>query len=63
MLHAKFKDHRTPDSGEDFFHVWEWWPSWSCDLDHLYIYKLSFPLPMDTHVKFDYESPSAFVDV
>ena len=26
-----------------FNRIWAWWPSWSCDLDHLY--KLSFPLP------------------
>ena len=28
-----------------FYHIWAWWPSWSCDLDHLY--KLSFPLPKE----------------
>ena len=46
MLHAKFQDHGTFDSGEDFrrfYHIWMWWPSWSCDMDHLY--KLLFPLP------------------
>ena len=21
-----------------FYHIWAWWPSWSCDLDHLYIH-------------------------
>ena len=26
-----------------FEHFWAWWPSWSCDLDHLY--KLSFHPP------------------
>ena len=49
MLHAKFQDHKTSGSGVDFFkvfyHIWEWWPSWSRDLDHLY--KLSFPLPKE----------------
>ena len=49
MLHAKFQDHRTAGSGEEdfkgFYHIWAWWPSWSCDLDHLY--KLSFPLPKE----------------
>ena len=48
MLHAKFQDHRTSGSGEDFkgfYHIWEWQPSWSCDLDHLY--KLSFSLPKE----------------
>ena len=46
MLHAKFQDHRTSGSGEDFlrfYYIWAWPPSWSCDLDHLY--KLSFSLP------------------
>ena len=50
MLHAKFQDHRTSGSGEEdflkvFYHIWAWWPSWSCDLDLLY--KLSFPLPKE----------------
>ena len=49
MLHAKFQDQRTSDSGEkdfeSFYHIWAWGPSWSCDLCHLY--KLSFPLPKE----------------
>ena len=48
MLHAKFQDHRTSGSGEDFlgfYHIWVWRTSWSCDLDHFY--KLSFPLPKE----------------
>ena len=40
MLHAKFQDHRTSGSREEdfksFYHIWAWWSSWSCDLDHLY---------------------------
>ena len=46
LLHAKFHDHQT--SGlkktifKGYYHIWEWRPSWSCDLDHLY--KFSFPL-------------------
>ena len=28
-----------------FYHIWAWWPSWSCDLD--FANKLSLPLPMD----------------
>ena len=28
-----------------FYHICPWWPSWSCDLDHLY--KLWFPLPKE----------------
>ena len=27
-----------------FYHIWAWWPSWSCDQDHLN--KLSFPHPI-----------------
>ena len=30
---------------EGFYHIWAWRPSWSCDLDYLYI--LSFPLPQE----------------
>ena len=52
MLHAKVQDHRTSGSGEEdfkgFYHKWAWWPSWSCDLYHLY--KLPFSLPKeDSH--------------
>ena len=46
MIHAKFQDHRTSGSGEEYFkgvyHIWAWRSSWSYDLDHLY--KLSFSL-------------------
>ena len=45
MLHAKFQDHMSSGSGEDFKgydHIWTWRPFWSCDLNHLY--KLSFLL-------------------
>ena len=49
MLHAKFQDYRMSGSGEEdfkgFYHIWAWWPSWSCDLYHLY--KLSFLLPKE----------------
>ena len=49
MLHAKFQDHRTSDSGKEvfksFYHILAWRPSWSCDLGHLY--KLSFPIPIE----------------
>ena len=27
-----------------FYHIWTWWPSWSCDLNHLQ--SLLFPYPM-----------------
>ena len=48
MPHAKSHDHRTISSvGKDFesfYHIWAWRPSWSCELDHLYI--LTFDLPI-----------------
>ena len=28
-----------------FYHIWAWWPSWSCDQDHLN--KLSLPHPIE----------------
>ena len=28
-----------------FYHIWAWWPFWSCDLDFLYTHW--FPLPID----------------
>ena len=57
MLHTKFRENHPAGSGEEdflrvftiffkgFYHIWAWWPSWSCDPDHLY--KLSFPLPKE----------------
>ena len=49
---------------KDFFYLWPWRPSWSCDLDHLY--KFPFPLPKDDpykvlrmlHIKFGFDWPS-----
>ena len=32
-----------------FYQLWAWWPSWSCDLDYLYI--LSIPLPIEASYK------------
>ena len=50
MLHTKFRENRPASSREEdfsgFYHIWAWWPSWSCDLD--FAIKLSLPLPMDT---------------
>ena len=49
MLHAKFQDHRTSDSGKEVFkafhHIWAWFPSWSYDLGHLYKLSLKFGIP------------------
>ena len=50
MLHAKFQDHRAISSSSrriflkvfSFYHIWAYWPSWSCGLD--ICYRLSFPL-------------------
>ena len=36
-------------SGEDFYHIWAWRPSWSYDHDHLK--KLLFPWPMEAPYK------------
>ena len=39
MLHIKFQGHRSIGSGGEgflrFLPSWAWWPSWSCDPDHL----------------------------
>ena len=43
---------------EDFYHIWAWGPSWSCDLDHLY--KLSLPLPKEASNVFGFHWPSDF---
>ena len=32
-----------------FYHIWAWQPSWSCDLDFLYMHW--FPLPIDASYK------------
>ena len=40
MLLTKFCGNRPSGSGgedffKDFYHVWAWWPSWSCDQHHI----------------------------
>ena len=46
MLHTKFRENRPAGSGEeDFYHIWAWRPSWSCDPDAAN--KISFPLPKE----------------
>ena len=57
MLHAMFQDHRTFGSGDDY-PIPAWWPSWSCDLDHLYM--LLFPFPWRLHINFGFDWPSGF---
>ena len=44
MLHTKFHENQLAGSLTGFYHIWEWRPSWSCDLD--FAIKLSLPLPM-----------------
>ena len=34
-----------------FYHIWVWWPSWSCDPD--FVIKLSFPSPVESEVDLD----------
>ena len=49
MLHMKSQGHQPSGFGEDFegfYHIWMWWLSWSCDLDHLN--KLLFPHPKES---------------
>ena len=52
MIRAKFQDHRTSGSGEDFLRILPYMGmgAWSCDLDHLY--KLSFPFTRRLYIKF-----------
>ena len=51
MPHTKL---REPESArrfwrrrflKGFYHIWAWWPSWSCD--QVAANKLSFPLPKE----------------
>ena len=39
MLYTKFQSHQSFGSKEEilegFYHIWDWKPSWSCDLEHL----------------------------
>ena len=29
---------------KDVYHIWAWWPSWSCDLDYLYTHWVLYPI-------------------
>ena len=55
-----YQDHRTIENiFKSFYHIWVWWPSWPCDLDHLY--RFSFPLAMKApHGFFGFDWPSGF---
>ena len=45
-----------------FYHIWARWPSWSCDMDHLYKrwYKILSPFPRRLHIQFGSDLPSGF---
>ena len=62
MLRANFQDHRTSGSEKkifkSFYHIWAWWPSWSCDLYHLYNFLSHFLGKL--HIKFWLDWPSGF---
>ena len=49
MLRTKFRENRPAGSGEedfeDFYNIWAWRLSWSCDPGAAN--KLSFPLPKE----------------
>ena len=46
VLHARFYYHTVgplvlwEKVFEGFYHIWAWWPSWSCDLSHEAQYKI-----------------------
>ena len=35
IAHLRVKSTVTGQSNWGFFHIWVWWPSWSCDLETL----------------------------
>ena len=45
MLDTKFCDNLSIGSEEDFYHIWAWPSSWSCDPDDAN--RLLFPLPKE----------------
>ena len=48
MLHTNFRGNRPAGSGEGFFegfyHIWAWWPSWSCYQHHVSDFLISLYL-------------------
>ena len=47
MVHTKSQGHQPSGSGEEdflkgFYHIWAWWPSWSCDQNILHIFWLTY---------------------
>ena len=66
MLHDKFIIHVGLSVLEkkifkDFYHIWAWRPSWSCDVmhDHIYI-NFGSPFPRRLHIKYGFDWPSGF---
>ena len=58
MLHTKFRGNRPAGSGEgDFYHIWAWQPSWSCDQHH--VIRFSFLVPESFHKKFGSDRQSS----
>ena len=39
-----------------FYHIWAWWPSWSCDQHHV----IRFSFPESFHTKFGSDRHSSF---
>ena len=64
MLHAKFQDHRTSGSGEDFFKVFTIYGHGG-HLGHVtWTVYITFrsPFPRRLHIKFGFDWPSGFRD-
>ena len=62
MLHAKFQDHRTSGSGEDFLKVYTIYGR-SAHLGHVtWTIYISFgsPYPRRFQIKFGFDQPSVF---
>ena len=67
MFHAKFHNYKTISSvGEGVNHIWARQPSWSCNLDYLYIYIYflsQFSRRLNMKSDFDWPSGSRGEDV
>ena len=64
MLHTNFQGHRSFESREDdcfsgSYHMWSWWPSWSCDLNRFI--KLLLPHPIEAPHKILLQSAKQFL--
>ena len=43
---------------KNFYHIWAWWPAWSCDTDSTN--KFHSPIPLKLQVKFGFNPPCGF---